>query len=77
MGIGTKNREKQTAETCKRHLREKYRDLGELVEEFISEFEGAGKNCNLTRWGQFTGVRGIDKEMLERLDAHFQEWLNP
>jgi hypothetical protein len=51
--------------------------LGELVEEFISEFEGAGKNCDLTRWGQFTDVRGIDKEMLERLDAHFQEWLNP
>jgi hypothetical protein len=50
MGLGTKNRQKQTAETCKRHLREKYRDLGELVE---------------------------DKEMLERLDAHFQEWLNP
>ncbi len=50
MGLGTKNRQKQTAETCKRHLREKYRDLGELVE---------------------------DKEMMERLDAHFQEWLNP
>jgi hypothetical protein len=26
MGLGTKNRQKQTAETCKRHLREKYRD---------------------------------------------------
>ena len=35
--------------TCKRHLREKYRDMGELVEEFIAEFEGSGKNADLTR----------------------------
>jgi hypothetical protein len=26
MGLGTKNRQKQTAETCKHHLREKYRE---------------------------------------------------
>ena len=56
MGLGTKNRQRQTAEICKRHLREKYRDRGELVEEFISEFEGAGKNSDLTRWGSFTDV---------------------
>jgi hypothetical protein len=53
------------------------RDLGELVEEFISEFEGVGKNADLTRWGRFTDVRGIDKEMIQRLDTHFQKWLNP
>ena len=51
MGLGTKNRRKQTAETCKRHLRDKHRDLGELVEEFVSEFEGSSKNADLTRWG--------------------------
>jgi hypothetical protein len=54
MALGTKNRQRQTAETCKRHLREKYRDRGGLVEEFISEFEGVGKNSDPTRWGSFT-----------------------
>ena len=77
MGLGTKNRQRQTAETCKRHLREKYRDQAELVEEFILEFEGAGKSSDLTRWSRFTDVRGIDKEMLKRLDAFFETWLNP
>ena len=77
MGLGTKNRQKQTAEACKRHLRERYRDRGDLVEEFISEFEGTGKNSDLTRWGCFTDVRGIEKEMFQRLDGFFQTWLNP
>jgi hypothetical protein len=35
MGLGTKNRQKQTADICKQHLREKYRDQRQLVEEFI------------------------------------------
>jgi hypothetical protein len=35
MGLGTKNRQKQTADICKQHLREKYRDQRGLVEEFI------------------------------------------
>jgi hypothetical protein len=39
MGLGTKNRQKQTADICKQHLREKYRDQRGLVEEFILEFE--------------------------------------
>lgn len=77
MGLGTKNRQRQTAETCKQHLREKYRQQAGLVEEFITEFEGAGKDADLTRWGRFTDVRGIDKEMLQRLDTHFELWLNP
>ena len=50
MGLGTKNRQKQTADICKLHLREKYRDQRELVEEFIVEIEGAPKNCDVTRW---------------------------
>ena len=77
MALGTKNRQRQTAETCKQHLREKYRDRIALVEEFITEFEGTGKNADLTRWSSFTDVRGIDKEMLQRLDAFFEKWLNP
>ena len=77
MALGTKNRQRQTAEACKQHLREKYRDRLSLVEEFISEFEGAGKDSDLTRWSSFTDVRGIDKEMLQRLDAFFETWLNP
>jgi hypothetical protein len=58
-------------------VRYKYRQQARLVEEFILEFEGAGKNADLTRWSRFTDVRGIDKEMLQRLDAHFETWLNP
>jgi hypothetical protein len=77
MALGTKNRQKQTAETCKQHLRQKYRDHGALVEEFIAEFEGSGKDADLTRWSRFTNVKGIDKEMLQRLDAFFETWLSP
>jgi hypothetical protein len=52
MGLGTKNRQKQTADICKQHLREKYRDQRELVEEFIVEIEGAPNNCDVTCWGR-------------------------
>ena len=44
MGLGTKNRQKQTADICKQHLREKYWDQLALVEEFILEIEGTPKN---------------------------------
>ena len=77
MALGTKNRQRQTAETCKQHLRQKYRDRLSLVEEFIAEFEGSGKDSDLTRWASFTDVRGIDKEMLSRLDTFFEKWLDP
>src|SRR5258705_12365258 len=77
MGLGTKNRQKQTADICKQHLREKYRDQRGLVEEFILEFEGARKNCDVTRWDRFTDIKDIKKEMLKRLEAHFEKWLNP
>jgi hypothetical protein len=59
MGLGTKNRQKQTADICKQHLREKYRDQLRLVEEFIVEIEGTPKNCDVTRWGQFTDIKDI------------------
>jgi hypothetical protein len=77
MGLGTKNRQRQTAEACKQHLRQKYADRLGLVEEFISEFEGAGKDSDPTRWSSFTDVRGIENEMLSRLNAFFDSWLNP
>lgn len=47
------------------------------MEEFIVEIEGARKNCDVTRWGQFTDIKDIKEEMLKRLDVHFEKWLNP
>jgi hypothetical protein len=77
MGLGTKSRQKQTADICKQHLREKYPDQQALVEEFIVEIEGASKSCDVTHWGQFTDIKDIKKEMLKRLETHFEKWLNP
>jgi len=76
MGLGTKNRQKQTADICKQHLRGKYPDKLGLVEEFIVEIEGHPKNCDVTRWGQFTDIKDIKKEMFQRLEIRFQNWLN-
>jgi len=47
-----------------------------LVEEFIVEIEGAPKNFNVTRWGQFTDIKDIKEEMFKRLEIHFENWLN-
>ena len=55
----------------------KYRDQLALVEEFIVEIEGSPKNCDLTRWGQFTDIKDIKREMFKRLEVHFENWLNP
>ena len=77
MGLGTKNRQNQTAEVCKQHLRDNNQSNLGLVEEFIHEFEGTGKNHDNTRWSQFTDIKGINVEMLKRLDEHFNKWLNP
>ena len=76
MGLGTKNLQKQTAEICKQHLREKYREKLGLVEEFILEIEGARKNYDVARWGQFTDIKDNKEEMLRRVDVHFENWLN-
>ena len=77
MGLGTKNRQNQTADICKQHLRESNQAILGLVEEFIHEFEGAGKHQDVTKWSQFTDIKGIEAEMLKRLDEHFEKWLNP
>jgi hypothetical protein len=47
------------------------------VEEFIVEIEGVPKDCDVTRWCQFTDIKDIKKEMLKRLESHFENWLNP
>jgi SNF2 family DNA or RNA helicase len=77
MGLGTRNRQNQTAEICKQHLREKNQNKLGLVEEFIHEIECTGKNHDVTRWSQFTDIKDIKEEMLKRLDEHFEKWLNP
>jgi hypothetical protein len=76
MGLGTKNRQRQTAQLCKEHLRQKYADKPALVEEFIVEVEGPPSNCDLTRWSQFIDIKDIKKEMFQRLQARFENWLN-
>ena len=76
MGLGTKNRQKQTAELCKQHLRQRYPDKLGLVEEFIVEIEGPSKNSDVTRMGQFTDIKDIKKEMFQRLEIQFENWLN-
>ena len=76
MGLGTKNRQKQTAELCKQHLRQKYPDKLALVEEFIVEIEGPSQNRDVIRWGQFTDIKGVKKEILRRLEIQFVNWLN-
>ena len=77
MTLGTKHRQKQTADLCKQHLREKYPDKAALVEEFILEIEGSPQHPDVTRWGQFTDIRDIKKEMFDRLERKFENWLNP
>ena len=76
MALGTKNRQKQTADLCKQHLREKYADKLRLVEEIIVEIEGPPQNIDLTRWGQFADIKRVKKEMLRRPEIQFENWLN-
>jgi hypothetical protein len=38
-----------------------------MVEEFIVEIEGARKDCDVTRWDQFTDIKDIKEEMLSWL----------
>jgi hypothetical protein len=59
MALGTKNRQKQTADLCKQHLREKYPDKLGLVEEFIVQIEGCSQHPDVTQWGQFTHIKEI------------------
>jgi hypothetical protein len=76
MGIGTKNRQNQTAELCREHLRSSYASHGTLVEDFIREIEGTGKAQDILAWGQFTNMDRDTADMLGRLDETFNKWLN-
>lgn len=76
MGLGTKNRQAQTADLCKDHLRQTYASQGTLVEDFILEIEGTGKAKDILQWGQFTNMDRDQEAMLERLDDKFNRWLN-
>ena len=77
MALGTKNRQIQTAEVCKQHLRENHQRQIALVEEFIQEIEGTGKGQDVAKWGQFADASWKNDEMLKRLDQAIEEWLNP
>jgi len=76
MGIGTKNRQNQTAELCREHLRATYASQGNLVEDFIAEIEGDGKSKDILQWGRFTNMDRNTAAMLNRLDEAFNRWLN-
>ena len=76
MGIGTKNRQNQTAELCREHLRSSYASHGTLVEDFIREIEGTGKAQDILVWGWFTNMDRDTADMLGRLDETFNKWLN-
>jgi hypothetical protein len=43
---------------------------------FIVEIEGSAKNSDVTRWGQFTDIKDIKKEIFQRLENRFENWLN-
>jgi hypothetical protein len=77
MSLGTKNRLKQIADECKAHLRENHGGGDSLVEEFIAEIEGSGSGADPTAWGRFTDLKRSRSEMLSRLDAAYEKWLNP
>ena len=40
------------------------------------EIEGPAQNCDLTCWGRFTDIKGIKKEMFQRLEFQFENWLS-
>jgi hypothetical protein len=54
VGLGTKNRQKQTADICKEHLRTTYPAQLVLVEDFIKEIEG--HPADVSKSGQFTDL---------------------
>ena len=68
MGLGTRNRQNQTAEVCKQHLREQHKDCLSLVEEFIHEFEGRKIVCGAT-----TGDILARELNLTIVNGHIQE----
>lgn len=81
MALGTKNRQRQTAEACKRHLRVRPPEELPLVEEFIREVENRASDDEegiFATWSaRFVDAKRSEREMLERVDAAFEEWMRP
>ncbi len=73
MGLGTKNRLLQTANDCKNHLRALFPAQLELVNEFIAEIEGGGRDH--MAWDRFSDLKRSRAELLVRVEAEFREWL--
>jgi hypothetical protein len=71
MTLGAQHRLKEAADLSRQHLREKHTDQSMLVEEFIAEFEGQGRDH--TRWSkQFADQRQVPG----RVDSAFAKWVN-
>jgi len=77
MGLGTKNRQRQTADICKQHFRKNTATNWRLWKNSLWRLKGARKDCDVTRWAQFTDIKDIKQETLKRLELHFENWLNP
>lgn len=74
MALGTKNRIAHDAVLCREHLRKAHRASLALVEEFIAEIEGGEGDAP---WSQFTDLKRSEREMLQRAEAAFVQWLKP
>jgi len=44
---------------------------------FIPEIGGSPQHPDVTRWGQFTDIKDLKKEMFDRVERKFESWLNP
>lgn len=75
MSLGTKNRLAQTASRCREYLRETHHDQLELVNEFISDMEGDDRDVGA--WSKLADLKRSDKELIQRVEDQFQQWLNP
>lgn len=76
MGLGTKNRQRQTAELCKEHLRSKYPAERALAEDYIREIEGPEETADPAQWQRFSDPSHSREKLLAALDEHFKKWLN-
>jgi hypothetical protein len=74
--LAAKIRESEVAEACKALLHEAHHDALNLVEEFIVEIEGAGKDRDLSQWIWFAGAGFNTAKIPERLEREFQKWLD-
>jgi hypothetical protein len=43
----------------------------------MEEIEGPPATRDVTRWSQFSDIRDIKKDMLQGLEAQFENWLSP